>query len=287
MKATRIKRVVRLLLILGVVYLSAIACLAFKYVHPTRFSVVKPAGMEVVDLTAAEGDGGPIRLWVKRPNGPIKGAFVLVHGYGGSPTDWTGLSQVLASQGYLCVIPHMPGHAESPDNTVQFGDRESKVVVASALWVKKHAPKARVMAHGLSLGGASVWLAAERRPDLFAAIGSEGAFPNFAEASQAYLGPGATILAPVIPLGSRMEGVDTSTLVPERAAASWRGKPALVIHGENDKLFPRSFGERLAKAAGVKLWLVPRAEHAKAMRGHLDEIAKRLVLTIDGRLDRQ
>jgi pimeloyl-ACP methyl ester carboxylesterase len=63
---------------------------------------------------------------------------------------------------------------------------------------------------------------------------------------------------------------------PIESAVLWKGKPALVIHGELDQLFLPDEGRALAEASGAPLWLVTGATHAHCsdpdLAGYVDHL---------------
>ncbi|MBI3721805.1 MAG: alpha/beta hydrolase, partial [Fimbriimonas ginsengisoli] len=131
---------------------------------------------------------------------------------------------------------------------------------------------------GISMGGAACWLAVERaRAD---AIVSEGSFAVLDDAVRRWfdllLPGGHVILAPVRWLAKVRSGVDPSTVRPVDGAARWRGRPALVIQGDRDRLMEMSQAKTLSEAAGCPLWVVPGAEHAQCQNLAPAEYVRRL-----------
>jgi pimeloyl-ACP methyl ester carboxylesterase len=65
-------------------------------------------------------------------------------------------------------------------------------------------------------------------------------------------------------------------VVPEKSAATWKGKPALVIHGDADKLLDISHAKRVAQSANCPLWVVKGANHACCsevdLSGYVDKL---------------
>lgn len=255
------------------VYVGLCTWLAWKYVHPSRIPVVAVDGATKfgIDLKAPARDldvadqKGLVPAYRFEPAGHPKGAVVLMHGYGGGPEDWAEVGEELQRRGYLVVIPVAPAHADSNDGQMGFGTTEADTVIASAEWIKARYPEVPILAHGISLGAASCWMASARRPELFRAIGSDGGFADLSDASRAFLGPANGILAPVIPIASMFSGVNPAKIRPVEAARAWRGQPALVIHGDADRLFPIRFSEELAAAAGVTLIVAKDGRHANSI----------------------
>jgi pimeloyl-ACP methyl ester carboxylesterase len=111
---------------------------------------------------------------------------------------------------------------------------------------------------------------------------TEGCFARLEPATRSWFNrkaPGAsTYLAPVIWFAKGMSGVDPATINPVESAAKWKGKPALVIHGDCDSLFPVENGRDLAEASGAELVVVKGAAHAHCstddLKGYVDRMVK-------------
>lgn len=54
------------------------------------------------------------RSFVLKPTGAIKGAVVLLHGLTDSPYSMRYLAQAYQQQGYVAVVPRLPGHGTAP-----------------------------------------------------------------------------------------------------------------------------------------------------------------------------
>lgn len=258
---------------LGLAYIVGCYYLASKYVRPgTQNAGPPPDGF-------AQSVG--YNSWVSDTLQSGKPVFVLVHGYGGSQYGWRDVASALRAKGFGVVIPALPGHDNRQDEKCGFGISESKTILEGADWIREKAGKdAKIILVGISLGGAASWLAAEQDPNFYA-VATEGSFARLEPATRSWFNrktPGATTyLAPVIWFAKRMSGVDPSTVNPVEAAAKWRGKPALVIHGDTDELFPIENGKQLAEAAGCKLWTVKGAPHAHCSSINLEKYVEQLV----------
>jgi pimeloyl-ACP methyl ester carboxylesterase len=105
----------------------------------------------------ADGPTGPVRYLVGGDGPPV----VLVHGWGGSASNWVELAPALA-RGRRVVVPELPGHGGSAalpgaESLVPFAD-----AVAAALAQEGGGP-APVVGH--SLGGVVALRLALRSPD--------------------------------------------------------------------------------------------------------------------------
>lgn len=78
-------------------------------------------------------------------------AFVLIHGFTGSPAEMRPLGEALAQRGFRAVAPLLPGHGSHPDDLAEVAWRDWLDGAARAFeWVAEHP---RVIACGLSMGG--------------------------------------------------------------------------------------------------------------------------------------
>jgi pimeloyl-ACP methyl ester carboxylesterase len=120
--------------------------------------------MTVAKLTEAsvEVEGGRVRYLVGGDGPPL----VLVHGLGGSATNWCELAPLLAARHRL-VIPNLPGHAGSDripgvDSIEPYADR------VAAVMEHEGAVPAPLVGH--SLGGLVALRLALARPDAVSAL---------------------------------------------------------------------------------------------------------------------
>ncbi len=263
------------------IYFALCALLARNYLHPPRWTSVRPVGLAEVSIPTKAGPDPAYATPGLAAGHPSKVVFVLAHGYGGDRAGFASLSAGLLARGYDSVAPSMPGQDASPDSTVGFGVKESQAIVDTVRWTRDQAGAnhVRVVVLGISMGGAAAWLASEIDPTVDGVI-SEGAYANFDEAMRGWFdrkAPGASIyLRPVVWFATAMSGLRPEAIRPMDAATKWRGRPALVIQGAEDNLIPRSHADRLANAAGCELWVVPGAEHAQCSNASGTEYFERL-----------
>lgn len=256
MKGSLRRRVMIWLLVLFGVYVGVCFALAGMYRHPMRSEEFTPP--EFGELTI-----GRTPVWVIGPEKP-KASFVMCHGYGGTRFSWVEEAKHLAKRGYRCYLPSMPAHGKSPETEVGFGVTERQV----ALNVAHEARKAGgpVLGVGVSLGGSAIWLACEKDPHAFDAVCTEGAFGSLSDATDAFLDAalpaGHVVFRPVRWIAEWQSGVKADSIRPIDGAKAFRGKPTLIIHGSEDRLFPLRFGEELAQANGSKMWCVQGGRHA-------------------------
>ncbi len=259
-------------------YFAGCFFLAKQYLSPPRVVYERPAGVSEVALA----DKTPV--WVspglEKGGSRAKVVFVMVHGYQGCRATWSDLLPLLMREGYEVVVPAMPAHDTNPDPTCGFGIKESEVVLETVEWARSRFEKPpKVILVGISMGGAAVWMASEKDPSVDAVV-TEGSFAILDETANRWfdrtLPGGHVIMVPVVWMAKKMSGVDPSTVRPIDAAEKWKGRPSLIIQAAEDQLMPRNYAERLAKAAGCPLWVVPGATHAQCKVVALPEYEHRL-----------
>jgi hypothetical protein len=174
-----------------------------------------------------------------------------------------GLFSALGELGVAYLAVDYPGYGRSGGEPSE----ESLVAAAEAALdrLRQIHPERRTVAVGWSLGAAVAVQLAARRPQEVDGVVLLSAWTDLADTAAVHF-PGA-IVRPLI--GSRYDSL--------AAAPRIRG-PALVVHGEDDRVIPMELGRRLAAALearhGVSTRWVP-VRHA----GHNDLLARDQVWT--------
>jgi pimeloyl-ACP methyl ester carboxylesterase len=258
---------------------------AVFYVAPPRFRAHCPPEL-------AETMIGDAPAWVSPAllnREPVKGIFLFAHGYGSGSSRrvWAKMAVAFTQEGYGIVAPAMPAHDANRDRISGFGTKESQIVRNCVLWVTERIcadQRPPIVAVGLSMGGAACWLAAAQELRIDGVV-SEGAFAEFDEASDYWVDafiPGIRWLFwPAKWMAIQMTHLDPKSIRPVDAAAARRGIPALVLHGERDRMIPRSHAERLAMVSGANLWIVPNAGHDTTQKVAYDEYRARIQAVMD------
>src|SRR5947209_13791812 len=99
-------------------YLGFCYVLARMYLGPRSSNPPLPNGAVAVDIPAAHY---PIPAWYSPNLAKAPVVFVCVHGYGGSRVAWSDLLTDLPAHGYGVIVPALPGHDVSKDQTRGFG----------------------------------------------------------------------------------------------------------------------------------------------------------------------
>jgi pimeloyl-ACP methyl ester carboxylesterase len=257
-RKNRFRKVI-LWLCLGIgLYFGMCYKLADRLIHMPRTKPEKPS--EFATWQPVKG----VNAWVTPSitEGKRETVFVLCHGLGGDRGYYTNTGLELQKRGYQVVILPMTGQDDNPSETVGFGPAESALIRQTVRALKAE----KTILVGCSLGGSAVWLASDE-PGVSAVI-TDSAFARLDDACKSWLKkdlPGGDIvLRPVIWFGTARVGVKPSEVNPVEVARKWSpSRPALVIHGERDRLFTISNADDLSKASGASSWIVPDKGHAQ------------------------
>lgn len=193
-----------------------------------------------------EQAGGSLFVRHAEPTVPGLPAAVMVHGLGGSSTNWTGLMGELRAQLDQWAID-LPGHGESPP-----GRRHSVSSFAGVLtsFLDRFGHSVHLL--GNSMGGLVSVLVAARRPDLVSTLTLiSPAMPNL---RQPYAARGMALVA-VPRLGERL--LARSNAVPVQHQVR---QLADILYGEPDAIEP---GQLAVAAQERERWL--GQEHADAV----------------------
>jgi alpha-beta hydrolase superfamily lysophospholipase len=209
--------------------------------------------------------------------------FILAHGWGASYGTVLMLAEPLAAAGHDVLLFDMRGHGRNvPVPYVTVRDLRDDVS-AVVRYAAERFPGRPLILVGHSFGGAaSVLAAVEGAPvDALVLIAAPA---DIVEITAEYLTakgmPGplmATVLRPF--WWWRLGG----SFLPHSPVRRIRelAMPVLVIQPEHDQRVHRAHAERLAKAAGVEVHVVPGCEHTDVLAA---EMTKRLVLELATRV---
>lgn len=209
---------------------------------------------------------------------------LCIHGFTGSPSSMRGIAEAYAAAGFTVELPRLPGHGTTVEDMITTGwDDWSGAVLAA--YERLAARCERVVAAGLSMGGAlALWLAQERAElagvvavnpatqqqapeviellkgmivggeDRMPGIGSDIAMPDVVEVAY----PG-TPLAPLLEL---MRGL---SLIEGHYGE--RRQPLLLLSSREDHVVAPEQGDVLAGAWGGPLHRVrlERSYHVATM----------------------
>jgi len=264
------------------------APLTWLLLRPVRVPALVTPGARGLSYRRFRLQSGDARLaaWHVPCPGSRRGV-VLCHGHNNARTQLLPLLRPLHEAGFHLLVFDSRCQGLSTGDACTYGLEEQGDVLAGAQWLRREAGVEQVGLFGISMGGASVLLAAAEDPTI-AAVATDCAFARLEDMVEQrfYILPRPLRR----PLGdavrywtTRWVGDAISRVDPEAALRTWRPRPLLVIHGERDRLTPAAHAGRLAAAAGegAEVWLVPGAGHCAARRKAGPEYARRVVEFFD------
>ena len=197
---------------------------------------------------------------------------ILAHGYGRNQRYVGDFAKAYLQRNWNVLTPDLCASGESEGQYITMGIKESVEIV---LWAKKiieRDPKAQIVLHGISMGAASVLMAAANNnvPGLKSVIEDcsyTSAYEMFANQLGVIFGlPEFPIMTCVDIVSGIKTGVKVSDAAPIKAVPGIK-VPIMFIHGTADKLVPPSMMDKLYNAcpAPKSKFIVEGAGHGDAM----------------------
>jgi pimeloyl-ACP methyl ester carboxylesterase len=187
-------------------------------------------------------------------------ALVMVHGKGGSRTNEQNgrndeLLAALHQLGFTLLAIDLRGHGQSSSARFSFGVHESRDVLGGVDYLASQGfAKAQIGLHGVSMGAASVLIAAAQDPTVPALIADCG-YADFGRVLRREWTPRTHLPMWVMPasqiVGRLWLGTDMTTVRPIEHIPQIKSR-VLFIHAEKDSLIPPTDSQEMAAlAAGL------------------------------------
>ena len=208
---------------------------------------------------------------------------ILVHGYGRDQRYGRDYAEAYLARGYQVLTPDLCASGATEGQYITMGVKESEEVARWAAQIKAYDPEAEIVLHGVSMGAATVLLAAAREdmPGLVAVIedcGYTSAYEMFANQLGVIFGLPEF---PIMPCVDVVSGFKTGAKVSAAAPLQVMPRikvPVLFIHGDADTLVPPAMMEELFAACNAKKekFVVVGAGHGDAMKEAGEEYWQRI-----------
>ena len=211
---------------------------AFSNQPASRHSI--PSGKNIVDA-----------VFVETAKGPARAAILLCHGIGETVGRWLPVQQLLAAHGVASLVFDYSGYGRSTGR-VDWIQCEMDAEAAFQQLARLTSPLP-IAILGFSLGSGPAAAIAKRVQADHLILGA--AFTSFRDAARVAGIPRA--LSPLVPpIWSAMDSLRGCTV------------PVLILHGENDRLFPiRMAHDLVACCPGkVELMVLPGLAHNQPFR---------------------
>jgi pimeloyl-ACP methyl ester carboxylesterase len=234
-------------------------------------------GLIFEDVSFRSSDGVQLAgWWVGVPE--AKGTVVMVHGLNRSRVEMVRRVPFVHGEGWNALVIDLRRHGASGGTATTFGAKEKEDVEAAVALARERAP-VPVVLWGVSLGAASVMLAAGEDPQVAGVI-CDSSYRSLDDTIRHHLRlfrgwkPWLR-LVPVWPVADEMlfwmgrrGGFDPSVVDVRAAAARLSGRPALFVANSEDRRMPKEIAFDLAAAAGpsAEVLVVPSTSHGGAWR---------------------
>jgi pimeloyl-ACP methyl ester carboxylesterase len=238
-----------------------------------------PASFQLAseDVAFRSSDGVELKgWWVPAPR--ARGTVVLAHGLNRTRVEMVKKAPFLHARGWNALLFDMRHHGQSGGETTTFGEREKEDVRAAVLFARSRA-SGPVVAWGVSLGAASVILAAADDPTIAGIVG-DSSYRSLVDTVHHHLRifrgyrwwgkivpPWPTADAVLFWMGRR-GGFRPDAIDVRAAAARLAGRPVLFVANTEDRRMPKEIAFELKEAAGegAMVLLVPGKSHGGAWR---------------------
>jgi len=228
-----------------------------------------PAALGAREVSIASASGSTLAGWYA-PGVPGGGTVLLLHGVRADRDAMLSRAQFLHAAGYGVLLIDFQAHGASPGTHITFGWLESRDARAAFDWLRSAAPRERIGAIGMSMGGAAAVLADPPLP--LDALVLEEVYLTIEQALVNRLrlqyGAHGGALLPLFTWQMPLRlGIEPSALHPiDRIGALTM--PKLLIAGAADLHTTLAESEDLyaAAAAPKEFWAVPGLGHADADR---------------------
>ncbi|HEY6552353.1 MAG TPA: alpha/beta fold hydrolase [Vicinamibacteria bacterium] len=229
------------------------------------------------DVAFKAPDGTELRGWWV-PVADARGTVVLAHGLNRSRIEMVKKVPFLHRLGWNALLFDMRHHGESGGPATTFGHREKDDVRAAVAFARARAA-GPVVLWGVSLGAASVILAAADDPSVAGVVG-DSSYRSLPDTIRHHMRlfrgfrwwarivpPWPTSDAVLFWMGRR-GGFDPATTDVKAAASRLAGRPALFVANTEDARMPKEIAFELKEAAGpaAMVLLVPGKSHGGAWR---------------------
>jgi pimeloyl-ACP methyl ester carboxylesterase len=238
-----------------------------------------PASFQLAfeDLAFRSGDGVNLTgWWVPAPG--AKGSVVMVHGLNRSRIEMVRRAPFVHQAGWNVLLVDLRHHGASGGDTTTFGVKEKGDVEAAVRLARERSP-GPVVVWGVSLGAASVVLAAAEDPEVAGVI-CDSSYRSLDDTVRHHLQlfRGFRWWLRIVPnwptadltlfwIGRR-GAFDVASADVRAAAAHLRGRPALFVANSDDRRMPKEIAFDLSAAVGpgAEVLIVPGKSHGGAWR---------------------
>ena len=197
---------------------------------------------------------------------------ICIHGYGGKATGMVEYTEMFRNLGMNVLTVDLRGHGDSQGNYYTLGVRDSDDVILWTDWLKKSFKADKIILFGISMGGATALMAAEKKSELFSIVISDSAPSDFNRMFMRILkhrvGLVAHLFMPMLYLYTRVFAGYSLADASAGEYVSQISIPTLYIHGQSDGLVPLEMMTELYEKSTCQKerFVMQGAEHTGAIK---------------------
>jgi pimeloyl-ACP methyl ester carboxylesterase len=229
------------------------------------------------DVSFRSGDGVELHGWWVPANEPV-GTVVMVHGLNRTRIEMVKKTPFVREQGWNALLFDLRHHGESGGEATTFGVRERGDVQAATSFARQRSPGPTVL-WGISMGGASVVMAAAEDPEVAGVI-CDSSYRSLRDTVAHHIRlfrgwrwwlrvvPAWPVTDEVLFWMGRKGGFDPAEVDVLAAAAGLSDRPVLFVANSEDRRMPKEIAFELQAAAGptAEVLIVPGRSHGGAWR---------------------
>ncbi len=222
-------------------------------------------GVAYEDVTLTTSDGLKISGWYLPGNKPY--GVVVVHGIWANKQAVLPAAVMLAEAGYHVLTIDLRGHGLSEGEQQSYGYYEFLDVIVGVDYLMTQPEIEKVGVMGYSLGGSAV-VRATAMDGRIKALVVESSFSSLTDAVRdsfsQHTGLPSWPLAPILVKAAERElGLNVEQINSKESLATMVPRPVMIIHGEDDQLFPVSHAYEMCETAQEpkELWIIKGLTH--------------------------
>jgi len=199
---------------------------------------------KTIEEIKSRDDGYKLKAYQILNNSPEYKWVITIHGYRGSARDNGHYAKAFYEEGFNVLMPNLEGHGLSEGKYVGMGYTDKNDILDWIDFVIKQDPEAKIVLHGVSMGGATVMMTTgEKLPsNIKCAIedcGYSNVYDIFKHVATEYLNlPFKNTLLSSVDFVTRMRlGVSLKELNCV-SALKRSTTPTMFIHGDKDNFVP-------------------------------------------------
>lgn len=268
---------------------------AYGLVHPERRpNLQTPADFGIADYEDVQfttPDGITLKGWYIAPKN--NAIVVFVHGHRSHRAQYLKYLEIVHAKGYGAVLFDLRNHGESGGTLTTLGLYETMDAETAVHFALSRVPKAHIALFGHSMGAGVSLLATAQTPEVNAVI-AESPFTsledNINDGVRELTGIPPFPFAPLVVFFTEWQvGSSLRTVRPIDAIGKISPRPVLLIHGENDLVFPASNSRKLFAAAKEpkQLYILPEVAHSGFLEAQPNRFPKTILTFLDTYLKEQ